>query len=185
MKYMFASDLHGSAFYTQKVLEEFERSGAEKLILLGDLLYHGARNDLTKDYNTKKCTALLNQYADRIIACRGNCDSEIDQMVLNFPMSSDYNILELNGFTFFMTHGHLFDPEHLPPMGACDVFAFGHIHIPVIQELDNDITIVNPGSASLPKNGYPESYAILDGNHFIIRDFDGGIIKEIRLAKTL
>lgn len=181
MKYIFASDIHGSAYYCKKLLDVFEHSGAEQLILMGDLLYHGARNDLPEEYGTKDCTAMLNEYFNRIIACRGNCDSEIDQMVLQFPIMSDYNILKLNGITFFQTHGHIYNPEKLPPLGVCQALVFGHIHLPVARKQD-DIYILNPGSTSIPKGGNPGSYAILDDNIWTIKDFEGNVLKEIEIA---
>ena len=178
MKYIFASDIHGSAYYCRKLLNVFEYSGAEQLILMGDLLYHGARNDLPEEYGTKDCTQQLNEYAGKIIACRGNCDSEIDQMVLQFPIMSDYNLLNLNGITFFQTHGHLYNPEKLPPMGVCRAFVFGHIHLPVARRQD-DVYILNPGSTSIPKGGFPNSYAVLDDNVWTVKDFEGNEIKSI------
>jgi len=180
MKYVFASDIHGSAFYCRKLLEKFKDCGAQNLILMGDLLYHGARNDLPEEYGTKDCTALLNEYQTKIIACRGNCDSEIDQMVLQFPLMSDYNILNLNGITFFQTHGHIYSPEHQPPMGVCKALVFGHIHLPVAEK-KGDIYILNPGSTSIPKGGYPSSYAVLDENVFTIYDFDDNVIKSVTI----
>ncbi|MBQ0146470.1 MAG: phosphodiesterase [Lachnospiraceae bacterium] len=178
MKYIFASDIHGSAYYCRKLLNVFEHSGAEQLILMGDLLYHGARNDLPEEYGTKDCTQQLNEYAGKIIACRGNCDSEIDQMVLQFPIMSDYNLLNLNGITFFQTHGHLYNPEKLPPMGVCRAFVFGHIHLPVARR-QGDVYILNPGSTSIPKGGFPNSYAVLDDNVWTVKDFEGNEIKSM------
>lgn len=182
MKYLFASDIHGAAECCTKLLKRFDESGADRLILMGDLLYHGARNSLPSDYETKECTKLLNEYSTKIIACRGNCDSEVDQMVLNFPIRSDYNLLTLNGITFFQTHGHIYHPEKLPPMGVCEALVFGHIHLPVARYDDNaGVYILNPGSTSIPKNGYPGSYAMLDENEWTVYDFDGNIIKQITI----
>lgn len=180
MKYIFASDIHGSYFWLRKLIDKFEEIGAESLILMGDLLYHGARNDLPGEYDTKKCTALFNEYQDKIIACKGNCDSEVDQMVLQFPIESRYNLLELNGIRFFQTHGHYYSPENLPPMGTCDAFVFGHIHLP-IAEKRGDIYVLNPGSTSIPKGGNPNSYAVLDEGTFTIYDFEGNVIKSIEI----
>ena len=171
MKYLFASDIHGSAYYAEKVVKKSDELGAENIILMGDLLYHGARNDLPGGYSTKDTARILNEYSTRIIACRGNCDSEVDQMVLDFPMRSDYNILNLNGITFFQTHGHIYNPERMPPMGVCRAFVFGHIHLPVTRE-ENGVVILNPGSTTIPKGGNPGSYAVLDGNVFTIYAID-------------
>lgn len=180
MKYMFASDIHGSAYYCRKVLDTFETSGAERLVLLGDLLYHGPRNDLPRDYEPKQVFAMLNEYRDRIWAVRGNCDSEVDQMVLQFPMMADYAVLVLNGRTFYATHGHIYNEENLPPLQPGDALIFGHIHLPVARAME-DKYLLNPGSAALPKGGNPPSYALLDENEFTIYDFDGGVIGSIRL----
>ncbi len=180
MKYVFASDIHGSSYWAGRLLEKFDACGAEKLILLGDQLYHGARNDLTKEYDTKKTAALLNAYRDRICAVRGNCDSEVDQMVLDFPIMADYAMLELNGIGFLATHGHLWDPDHLPPMRAGEAFVYGHVHLPV-AERRGDVFILNPGSVALPKGGNPESYAVLEDSTFRILSFEDEVIREITL----
>ncbi len=181
MRYMFASDIHGSAYYCGKMLEAFGKSGAERLILLGDLLYHGPRNELPREYEPKRVFAMLNDCRDKIYAVRGNCDSEVDQMVLAFPMLADYAVLALNGKTIYATHGHILNEEHLPPMQPGDALAFGHIHLPAARKM-GDKYLLNPGSVSLPKEGNPPSYAILDGDQFTIRDFDGGVLGQIRLV---
>ncbi len=180
MKYMFASDIHGSAYYCRKMLDAFEQSGAERLILLGDLLYHGPRNELPREYEPKRVLAMLNAYKDKIYAVRGNCDSEVDQMVLEFPIMADYALLALNGRTIYATHGHVFNEEKLPPMQPGDALIYGHIHIPVARA-GGDKFFLNPGSVSLPKGGNPPSYALLDGSVFTILDFEGGRINEIQL----
>ncbi len=180
MKYMFASDIHGSAFYCRRMLETFEESGAEKLILLGDILYHGPRNNLPRDYEPKQVIAMLNACRDRIYAVRGNCDSEVDQMVLEFPIMADYALFVLNGKTIYATHGHVFNENCLPPMQAGEALIYGHIHLPVARTM-GDKFLLNPGSVSLPKDGNPPSYAMLDGDMFTVYDFDGGKIKELRL----
>lgn len=181
MKYIFASDIHGSAYYAKKTVEVFEESGADRLILVGDLLYHGPRNALPKDYNPQEVFTLLNKYADRIYAVRGNCDAEVDQMVLDFPMMSDYIVLNLNGINFFISHGHIYGEDNLPKLKAGDVFVFGHIHLPIAKK-EEGIYILNPGSTSIPKGGNVNSYAILDGSDFKIMSFDKEIIKEISLG---
>ena len=180
MKYMFVSDIHGSAYYCRKVLDTFERSGAERLILLGDLLHHGPRNDLPREYDPKQVLAMLNGYRDRIWAVRGNCDSEVDQMVLQFPIMADYAVLVLNGRTIYATHGHIYNEENLPPLQPGDALAFGHIHLPAARNEGGNY-FLNPGSAALPKGGNPPSYAVLDGDVFTIYDFDGGVVGSIRL----
>lgn len=180
MKYMFASDIHGSAYYCRKTLEVYRQSGAVRLILLGDLLYHGPRNDLPREYDPKQVLAMLNEYKNQIYAVRGNCDSEVDQMVLEFPIMADYALLSLNGKTIYATHGHVYNEEVLPPMQQGDVLIHGHTHLPVAEAM-GDGYLLNPGSVSLPKDGNPASYGILDGTVFTVRDFDGRKIKEIEL----
>lgn len=180
MNYMFASDIHGSAYYCEKVLEAYKKSGADRLIILGDILYHGPRNDLPRDYNPKKVFEMLNGMKRNIYAVRGNCDSEVDQMVLEFPIMADYALLVLNGKTFYATHGHCYHQENLPPMQPGDILVHGHTHVPVAQKLD-DKFLLNPGSASLPKEGNPPSYGMLEGNDFKIYTFEGEVLKQIRL----
>lgn len=180
MNYMFASDIHGSAFYCRKVLERYKNSGAQRLILLGDLLYHGPRNDMPKEYDPKQVIQMLNGYRNQIYAVRGNCDAEVDQMVLEFPIMADYALLELNGKTFYATHGHIYNQDTLPPMQAGDVLIHGHTHLPVAERM-GDYYLLNPGSVSLPKGDYPNSYAILEDGVFTILDFDGSKVKEIAL----
>ena len=180
MKYMFASDIHGSAYYCRKTLEAYRQSGAERLILLGDLLYHGPRNDLPQEYAPKQVIAMLNEYKNEIIAVRGNCEAEVDQMVLEFPVMADYAILVLNGLTFFATHGHLFNQDQMPPLKAGDILVHGHTHLLKAEKV-NGHYILNPGSTSIPKGGNPATYAILDEQDFKIFDFDGNVVKEAKL----
>lgn len=184
MKYFFASDIHGSSFYTKKIIEKYKESNSSKLVLLGDLLYHGPRNDLPKDYCPKEVFAMLNEYKDDIIAVRGNCDSEVDQMVLDFPMQSDYCIGVFNDIYFFITHGHIYGEDHLPKLTKGCAFIYGHVHLPIAKK-SGDIYILNPGSASLPKEQNPNSYAILDDDIFTIYDFDGNVLKEIKIEKNI
>ncbi|MEG0369084.1 MAG: phosphodiesterase [Hungatella sp.] len=180
MNYMFASDIHGSAYYCKKMLEIYRQSGAVRLILLGDLLYHGPRNDLPMEYDPKQVFAMLNEYKDQIYAVRGNCDSEVDQMVLEFPMMADYALLELNGKTFYATHGHIYNQEVLPPMQPGDILIHGHTHLPVAERMGEQY-LLNPGSVSLPKEGNPPSYGMLVDHTFTICDLDGKKRKEITL----
>lgn len=180
MKYMFASDIHGSAYFCRKTLEAYEKSGAGRLILLGDILYHGPRNELPREYDPKEVFAMLNEYKDQIYAVRGNCDSEVDQMVLEFPIMADYALLAFNDRTIYATHGHVYNEETLPPMQPGDILIHGHTHLPVAEPM-GDCYLLNPGSVSLPKEGNPSSYGILDGSIFTIYDFDGGKVKEITL----
>ena len=181
MKYMLASDIHGSAHYCRKMLEAYRQSGADRLILLGDLLYHGPRNDLPQEYAPKQVIAMLNEYKNEIIAVRGNCEAEVDQMVLEFPVMADYAILVLNGLTFFATHGHLFNQDQMPPLKAGDILVHGHTHLLKAEKV-NGHYILNPGSTSIPKGGNPATYAILDEQDFKIFDFDGNVVKEAKLG---
>lgn len=173
MKLLIASDLHGSAFWTRRVLEQFDARGAEKLVLLGDLLYHGPRNDLPDEYAPKEVFALLNERKNSILAVRGNCDAEVDQMVLEFPIRADYAQITLeDGRALFLTHGHLFDPDNLPPLAKGSIFAFGHIHVKH-GEWKGDVAIVNPGSASLPKDG-THSCMLYENGTFTAIDLETG-----------
>lgn len=181
MKYMFASDIHGSAYYCRRLLEEYQKSGAERLILLGDLLYHGPRNDLPKEYAPKEVIAMLNGMKDEIYTVRGNCEAEVDQMVLEFPVLAEYAVLVLNGLTFFATHGHVFNQDHMPPLKKGDILVHGHTHLLKAEQF-GDNYILNPGSTSIPKGGNPATYAVLDDKMFCILDFDGNVVKEIVLG---
>ena len=131
MKWMIASDIHGSAFYCQQLLERYREEGADRLLLLGDLLYHGPRNDLPAEYAPKKVISMLNAHKDEIFCVRGNCEAEVDQMVLEFPVLADYALLSFGDRMVFATHGHLFSEAHLPPLRQGRLFLYGHTHIPV------------------------------------------------------
>ena len=186
MKYFIASDIHGSSYWCRKTLEAYEKSGAERLIILGDILYHGPRNDLPKDYAPKEVIEMLNPLKNKIWAVRGNCEAEVDQMVLKFPVLADYAILVLNGHTIFATHGHVFNEVNLPPLSDGDVLLHGHTHLINAEKMEKDgVTFyhLNPGSTSIPKGGNPNSYAIIDGDVFSIYDFEGNMLKSIDLLK--
>jgi len=180
MKYMFASDIHGSAYYCRKMLDAFEKEGAERLVLLGDLLYHGPRNDLPKEYAPKQVIPMLNAMKDKIYAVRGNCEAEVDQMVLEFPVMADYCILSIDGKTLYATHGHVYNQNNLPPLCEGDILIHGHTHLLKAEPM-GDKFLLNPGSTSLAKGGNPNTYGMLDENVFTIYDFDGNVIKEITL----
>lgn len=152
MKLFIASDLHGSAFYTSIMLERFKKSGASHLVLLGDVLYHGPRNDLPEDYSPKKVTAMLNEFADSIICVRGNCEAEVDALMLDFPCQSDYGTIFDGEFTLYLSHGHRAEPK----MHENSVYMTGHTHVPKDESL-NGIRYVNPGSVSIPKENSPHS----------------------------
>ena len=180
MKLMFLSDIHGSVFYTKQALEIFEKEEADYLIILGDVLYHGPRNPLPKDYDPKEVAPLLNEYRDKIIAVRGNCDSEVDQMMLDYPIMSDYSTVFYNKKRIFVTHGHVYNQIDMPKLSKGDVFISGHTHIPVAEERDG-IFMLNPGSITLPKQNNPNSYAVLEDDLFEIKDLDMNTFKTIVL----
>ena len=181
MKILFISDIHGSLFYLKKALEVFQEEKADYIGLLGDALYHGPRNELPKEYNPKAVAELLNEYKDKIIAVRGNCDSEVDQMLINYPMMADYSVILYNGKRLFLTHGHIFNGDTLPNLSKNDIVIHGHTHIPVAERL-GEFFIVNPGSISLPKENNPNSYCILENDIFKIKDFNGNTLKELELG---
>lgn len=171
MKYVIASDIHGSAHYCGLLKERYLEEGAEKLILLGDLLYHGARNPLPREYNTLACAEILNSFKEHILCVQGNCDSDVDTLVLKFPIMADYCILPLpGGRTAILTHGHR-TPAHLK---KGDVLFNGHFHVPKIEEREN-CTYVNCGSVAIPKENSPHSYLVLDGNKLIWKEITTGV----------
>ena len=180
MKLIIASDIHGSAYWCAKLVQLMEAEQPDKLILLGDLLYHGPRNDLPKDYTPKQVIPMLSQYKDRIIAVRGNCEAEVDQMVLQFPVLADYMLLFWKERAVYITHGHVYNEGNRPPMKEGDVLLHGHTHVLRAEEKDG-IIILNPGSVSIPKEGNPPTYAIYEDGVFSIRDFEGNTVKEISL----
>ena len=174
MKILFASDLHGSASAAEKVLERLEKEGADRFFLLGDLLYHGPRNDLPRDYAPKRLITLLKSLAERIIAVRGNCDAEVDQMVLDFPVMADYaTLFDETGRELFLTHGHVFGAgmhnsvDHAPALPEGSALVYGHTHIKVNEasEAHPGLWLFNPGSVSIPKDG-SHSYGIYEGGAF-------------------
>jgi uncharacterized protein len=180
MKIFFMSDIHGSLYYLKLALDRYAQEGASHIVILGDELYHGARNPLTRDYNPKEVAELLNTHSDKIIAVRGNCDSEVDGMVLAFPMASDYSSVLYNGRRLFLTHGHIYNEQNMPKLSAGDVFIFGHTHIPKAEK-SNGITIINTGSIALPKESNPNTYGVLEDNVFTIKCLDGTVFKQIEI----
>ena len=152
MKLLIASDIHGSAYYCGKLMKVLEEFKPDKLLLLGDLLYHGPRNDLPRDYAPKQVIPMLCAHSDKIIAVRGNCEAEVDQMVLSFPCMADFAQLEVDGKLFYLTHGHHASPDHLPDLPEGSVFLSGHTHVK-IDEIRQGIRCLNPGSVSIPKDG--------------------------------
>ena len=174
MKLMIASDIHGSAYYCSKMIDAYKREKADRLLILGDILYHGPRNDLPKDYAPKEVIAMLNPLKNELLCVRGNCDTEVDQMVLDFPILADYCFLSVDGYNILATHGHIYNPDHLPPLKEGDILLNGHTHIPANRKMEN-YTYMNPGSVSIPKKGSAHGYMIYDGK-FIWKDLDGNIL---------
>lgn len=152
MKLLIASDIHGSAYWCGKLMDLIQAENPDRVILLGDLLYHGPRNDLPKDYAPKQVIPMLSGIQEKILAVRGNCEAEVDQMVLPFPCLADYAQLLVDGKLFHLSHGHHQNPEQLPPLPQGSVFLFGHTHVKLDQQV-NGIRCLNPGSVSIPKDG--------------------------------
>ena len=182
-KFIIASDIHGSAYWCEQLLLTWESESAEKLILLGDLLYHGPRNPFPDGYSPQKVVDMLNTIKQKILCVRGNCDSEVDQMVLEFPIMADYAHMECNGRNFFLTHGHLFNAEKQPLLHKGDVLCNGHFHTPANYELENGAIYINCGSVSLPKDGTPHSYILYDDGTLYFKDLEtGGIFDCLQLG---
>lgn len=185
MKLMFASDIHGSAFYCRRMLELYKNSGAKRLVLLGDILYHGPRNDLPREYAPKEVIAMLNPLKDELLAVRGNCDTEVDQMVLEFPILADYGLLLVGETRIYATHGHVYNENHLPPLTDGDALIHGHTHLLEAKEITAEdgrrMKILNPGSVSIPKGGNPATYALLEDGVFTILTLDGDVVRQISL----
>ncbi len=172
-KWMIASDIHGSAYYCRKLLEQFDVEGADRLILLGDLLYHGPRNDLPKEYDPKQVTALLNARREKLLCVRGNCDADVDQMVLEFPILADYAVIPVGSRLLYATHGHICSDQTPPPLCAGDLLVCGHTHVPACDD-HSLFTYLNPGSTSLPKEDSPHSYVTLENGVFCWKDIETG-----------
>ena len=175
MKLMIASDIHGSAYYCRQLLEAFDREAPDKLLLLGDILYHGPHNDLPRDYAPKEVLAMLNARKADLLCVRGNCDTEVDQMVLQFPILADYCLLYLDGKTVFATHGHVFHEKNLPMLKKGDILLHGHTHVPACRQVgETGIWYLNPGSLSIPKEDSTHSYMTLEDGVFTWKNLEDG-----------
>ena len=174
MKWMIASDIHGSAYYCSRLIEAYKTEQAERLLLLGDVLYHGPRNDLPRDYAPKKVIEMLNAMKDDIFAVRGNCESEVDQMVLQFPVLAEYALIPAGDSLIYAVHGHNYNEKDLPPLHKGDILLNGHTHVPKCVEHD-DYVYMNPGSVSIPKEDSHHGYMIFEDNVFIWKDLDGEV----------
>ena len=172
MKWMIASDLHGSAYYTRLLLEAMDREQPDRLLLLGDLLYHGPRNDLPRDYAPKEVIAMLNPLAGQVFCVRGNCEAEVDQMVLDFPVLADYCLIPAGKRMLYVTHGHVWTEDRPPRLAPGDILLTGHTHIPKCAD-HGDYVYLNPGSVSVPKAGSWHGYMTWEGETFLWKDLAG------------
>ena len=174
-KWLIASDIHGDYDCAKALADRYVASGADRLILLGDLLYHGPRNDLPAGYAPKKVIALLNEMKSELLCVRGNCDTEVDQMVLEFPILADYAYLSVDGLSILATHGHTYNLKNLPSLKAGEILLHGHTHVPVAEKFGEDNLYLNPGSTSIPKEKSPNSYLIYENGVFTFCDLFGGV----------
>lgn len=180
MKLLIASDIHGDIKCAEELISVANAEAPDKIVLLGDILYHGPRNDLPANYNPKAVIPLLNGYKDKLICVRGNCDAEVDQMVLDFPITADYKMLSDGKIKLALSHGHVYSPEKLPPEENISVFLYGHTHVQKIESVNSTLCI-NPGSVTLPKGNNPRTYMIYENGEFVIRDFDGNVINSVKI----
>ena len=180
MKWLIASDIHGSARWCRRLLEAWDSEQADRLLLLGDVLYHGPRNDLPDQYAPKEVIAMLNARRERILCVRGNCEAEVDQMVLDFPVLADYAVLWEGSRLIYCTHGHVYNTGKLPPLQEGDVLLHGHTHIPAWED-HGAYRYLNPGSVAIPKEGSWHGHMTLENGRFLWKDFDGAIHHELTL----
>ena len=180
MKIMVASDIHGSALYCRRMLERFDEEGADKLLLLGDLLYHGPRNPLPEEYNPKAVAEMLNARKQQILCVRGNCDGEVDQMMLEFPIMADYCILSIGSRMVFATHGHHHNENSLPMLQEGDILLHGHTHIPVLEDR-GAYMLANPGSVTLPKQNSVRGYLLLEEGALTLKDLDNTVEQKLSI----
>ena len=173
-KLLIASDLHGSALFCWYFLERIAEEKPDRILLLGDLLYHGPRNALPPEYDCPQVYGMLNGLKDQVLAVRGNCDCEVDQMVLEFPVLSDYALVEVDGVSIYATHGHLWNEAHLPPMASGTILLHGHTHVPACTD-HGSYLYLNPGSVSIPKENSRHSYMTLEGGLFQWKDLGGTV----------
>ena len=172
MKMLIASDIHGSAAACRKLMKAWDREEPDRVLLLGDILYHGPRNDLPEEYDPKAVIAMLNGRKDSILCVRGNCDTEVDQMVLQFPILADYAWIAGEGYSIFATHGHVYNTEKLPPLREGDILLHGHTHVPAWED-HGSFLYFNPGSVSIPKKDSRKSYMVLENGAFTWKTMKG------------
>ena len=175
MKFLIASDIHGSAKYCKMLLSAFQNEKADKMLILGDILYHGPRNDLPENYAPKEIIAMLNPLKDKLLCVRGNCDTEVDQMVLDFPILADYAVIPIKNRLLYATHGHKFNPQTPPPLSKGDILINGHTHVPKCENM-GDFVYMNCGSVSIPKESSAHSYMVLEDGKFLWKNLLTGEI---------
>ena len=174
MKYLVISDIHGSNYYAKKINEIYEKEKPDKIILLGDLYYHGPRNPLTEEYNPMEVAKILNNLKEKILCVRGNCDAEVDEMISEFKFEDNIE-LTISGAKFFFTHGHKYNIDNIPE--STDVLVYGHLHTGFIKER-NGVICVNSGSISLPKNNTEHSYLVIEGKEIMLKDVEGNVLED-------
>lgn len=174
MKFLIASDLHGSVKYVKELLNAINKEQADRVILLGDLLYHGPRNGLSEEYDPQVVAELLNGIKNKLICVRGNCDAEVDQLLLDFPIMAKYAVMPVSSRLMYFTHGHVYNENNLPPFCSGDILVYGHTHVPLLKQV-GQVVCMNPGSVSLPKNGSYHGYITLENGVFNFKDLSGEI----------
>ena len=180
MKIFIASDLHGSAEYCRQMIEAFAGEKADKLLLLGDILYHGPRNDLPESYSPKEVLKMLDAVNNKVLCVSGNCDAEIDKAVLPFPIVSDLGVIFVDGLNIYFAHGHRGEP----PLSKGDVYLMGHTHIP-LNTVENGCYFLNPGSLSLPKEGSRHGYIVYENRKFLFKDLSGEVYDEVEIPENV
>ena len=194
VKYLIFSDIHGSASACEKILQHFNNLKADYLVLLGDVLYHGPRNPLPQGHDPKKVAELLNAYADKIICCRGNCDAEVEEMVLKFPVLQSYSFIIDQGIRIFCTHGHIYAPcradgniavagSKIPSLSGLGAIFYGHTHVQVLEKNKSGLVVCNPGSISLPKENSPAGFATYENGLVALYNLDGELLKELNVCQ--
>ena len=181
MKLMIASDIHGSSLYCKQLVDAFWREGADRLLLLGDILYHGPRNKLPNEYDTQAVAIMLNEIKDKLLCVRGNCDAEAEQLVLKFSVMAEYAVLSIGDRLVYATHGHKFNLDNLPPLQKGDILLHGHTHIPAWEKFGDDNLYLNPGSVSIPKMDSEHGYMIIEDSRCQWKTLDGIVYHEINL----
>ena len=181
MKLFIASDIHGDLDSAEKLVEAYKASNADKMILLGDLLYHGPRNDLPATYAPKSVISILNSIKDELLCVRGNCDTEVDQMVLDFPILSDYAWINIDGISILATHGHKYNQTTPPPLKKGEILLCGHTHIPLVERFGDGNLYINPGSVSIPKNDSERGYIVYENREFLFCTLAGAVYDSVEI----